>query len=114
MSLRQEQIYASDLREAISDYPVKLRWMATEINASFNGGRLGVDAVDGGILIDDNATIIANVADFPTPLPREGNYIEVRQRDGVTWKTYEVMGDAESNDPKGVGISIIVGPVGKR
>jgi hypothetical protein len=114
MPLRREQIFAADLRKAILDYPVKIRWNGAEIDASFNGGRIGVDAVDGGILIDDNATLLACYSDFVLPLPKEGSNVDVRKKDGVTWKTYEVIGVVETNDPLATGVTLVIGPTGKR
>lgn len=105
-----QEVLAADLTAAISELPVIVRYGGEEIPASFNGGRLTLEAVDGGMIDDNNATIVALASLFPSPLPTSGKVIEVRNADGATWRRYKCIAVTERNDPNAVALNIIIGP----
>lgn len=112
--IRRKQIFARDTRYAIEEYPVVIRWLGQTADASLNGGRLSVDAIDGAILDNQTATIQVMKADLLTPLPVSGKVIEIRNADDVTFRSYEVETTLGENDPNEHALTLIVGPVGKR
>lgn len=108
-----QEVLAADAAAAINEFPVTIRYASVEIPASFNGGRLTLEAVDGGMIDDSNATVVAMASLFPAPLPTSGKVLEVRNADGITWKRYKVIACTERNDPLGVCLNIVIGPPNK-
>lgn len=111
MSLaRRKAIFAADAQAAIGDLPVMIRWNGGDpIAASYNGGVLNLEALDGGLIDSKTATIVAMKADFLDPQPGDTDMLEVQLAD-ESWLEVEIKGmGGEAHDPNGVCYSFVIG-----
>lgn len=107
---RRKAIFAADARAAIGDFPVTIRWNGGDpIEASFSGGILNLEAVDGGLIDNKTATILAMQADFANPQPEDEDFLEVQLAD-LTWMEVKIEAMREGNDPLGVCYTFVIGP----